>query len=86
MAMKEFLVKVLIEPKPELLDPQGHAVEIAMHDLGLETARETRVGKWVKYKARAASEEEARERAVEVSKKLLVNPIIEMFSIEVEAL
>lgn len=86
MATKEFLVKVLIEPRPELLDPQGHAVEIAMHELGLETARETRVGKLVKYKARAASEEEVRKRAIDISNKLLVNPIIEIFSIEVEAL
>ena len=86
MATKEFLVKVLIEPKPELLDPQGHAVEIAMHELGLETARETRVGKLVKYKVRAASEEEVHKKAIDISKELLVNPIIEIFSIEVEAL
>ncbi|MBI1743615.1 phosphoribosylformylglycinamidine synthase subunit PurS [Candidatus Acetothermia bacterium] len=86
MATKEFLVKVLIEPKPELLDPQGHAVEIAMHELGLETARETRVGKLVKYKVQAASEEEVRKKAIDISNELLVNPIIEIFSIEVETL
>jgi phosphoribosylformylglycinamidine synthase len=80
------LVKVLIEPKPELLDPQGHAVEIAMHELGLETARETRVGKLVKYKAHALSAEEAEKKAIAIANQLLVNPIIEVFSIEVEAL
>jgi phosphoribosylformylglycinamidine synthase len=85
-AKKEFLVKVLIEPKPELLDPQGHAVEIAMHELGLESARETRVGKLVKYKTFADSEGEARKRAVDIANKLLINPIIEVYEIEVDAL
>jgi phosphoribosylformylglycinamidine synthase len=84
--MREFLVKVLIEPKPELLDPQGQAVELAMHELGMETVHETRVGKLVKYKVRAASESEAREKAAEIARRLLINPIIETFSIEVEAL
>jgi phosphoribosylformylglycinamidine synthase len=83
---KEFLVKVLIEPKPDLLDPQGHAVEIAMHELGLKTAQDTRVGKLVKYKTRASSEEEARKSAIAIANKLLVNSITEIYSIEVKAL
>ncbi len=83
---KEYLVKILIEPKPELLDPQGHAVEIAMHELGLATARETRVGKLVKYKTLALSETEARQKAIEIANQLLINPIIEVYAIEVDAL
>jgi hypothetical protein len=34
--MKEFLVRVVVEPKPELLDPQGQAVERALGGAGAE--------------------------------------------------
>ncbi|MDW8141346.1 MAG: phosphoribosylformylglycinamidine synthase subunit PurS, partial [Candidatus Bipolaricaulota bacterium] len=53
--MKEFVVRVLVEPKPELLDPQGQAVERALKELGLTTVSQTRVGKLIKFKLKAVS-------------------------------
>lgn len=82
--MKEFLVRVLIEPKPELLDPQGQAVERAMKDLGLSSISQTRVGKVVRFKLKAVSPQQARERVTEIAHKLLANPVIERYSVELE--
>ncbi len=82
--MKEFLVRVLIEPKPELLDPQGQAVERAMQELGLTNISQTRVGKLVRFKLKAVSSQQARERVTEIAHKLLANPVIERYSIELE--
>ncbi len=82
--MKEFLIRVSIEPKPELLDPQGQAVERAMQELGLRNISQTRVGKVVKFKLKAVSTTQARERVSEIAQKLLANPVIERYSVEVE--
>jgi phosphoribosylformylglycinamidine synthase len=84
--MKDFLVRVLIEPKPDLLDPQGQAVERAMQELGLRNISQTRVGKLVKFKLKAVSTTQAREKVSEIAHKLLANPVIEKYSVEVEDL
>lgn len=84
--MKEFLVRVLVEPKAELLDPQGQAVERAMGELGLSNISQTRVGKLVKFKLKAVSTAQAREKVSEIAHKLLANPVIERYSVEVEDL
>lgn len=84
--MKEFLIRVSIEPKPELLDPQGQAVERAMQELGLRNISQTRVGKVVQFKLKAVSTTQAREKVSEIAQKLLANPVIERYSVEVEEL
>lgn len=84
--MKEFLVRVLIEPKPELLDPQGQAVERALVELGLRNVSGTRVGKLIKFKLKAVSAQQARERISEIAQKFLANPVIEKYSLELEEL
>jgi phosphoribosylformylglycinamidine synthase len=84
--MKEFLVRVLVEPKPELLDPQGQAVERALIELGLRNISQTRVGKVIRFKLKAISSQQARERVSEIAQKFLANPVIERYSIELEEL
>ncbi|MCS6903188.1 MAG: phosphoribosylformylglycinamidine synthase subunit PurS [Candidatus Bipolaricaulota bacterium] len=84
--MKEFVVRVLVEPKPELLDPQGQAVERALKELGLTTVSQTRVGKLIKFKLKAVSASHARERVAEIAQKFLANPVIEKYSVELEEL
>ncbi|MCS6937033.1 MAG: phosphoribosylformylglycinamidine synthase subunit PurS [Candidatus Bipolaricaulota bacterium] len=84
--MKEFVVRVLVEPKPELLDPQGQAVERALKELGLTTVSQTRVGKLIKFKLKAVSAQHARERVTEIAQKFLANPVIERYSVELEEL
>ncbi len=84
--MKEFLVRVLVEPKPDLLDPQGQAVERAMIELGLRNVSQTRVGKLITFKLKALSAQAARERVAEIAQKFLANPVIERYSIELEEL
>ncbi len=84
--MKEFLVRVRIEPKPELLDPQGQAVERAMIELGLKNVSQTRVGKLVTFKLKAISAQQARKAVTEIAHKFLAHPVIERYSIELEEL
>jgi len=72
-------VKILIRPKPGILDPQGKAIERALPALGFEGVSEVRVGRLVELEAVES------DRLGELCEKLLANPLIEDYDIEVEA-
>jgi phosphoribosylformylglycinamidine synthase len=68
---------VLIRPKEGILDPQGKAVERALPALGFEDISHVRVGRMVELEAGNTDELTA------LCEKLLANPLIEDFEIEV---
>lgn len=77
-----YTVQVKVMPLKELLDPQGKAVLGGLSNLGLRSVSDVRVGKNVTLQVEAGSEEEARAIAEEASKKLLANPVMEYFEIQ----
>ena len=79
----KYSVQVHVMPLKELLDPQGKAVLGGLKNLGLGSVEDVRVGKHISLQVEAASEEEAKSIAEEASKKLLANPVMEYFEIEV---
>ncbi|HEX8316247.1 MAG TPA: phosphoribosylformylglycinamidine synthase subunit PurS [Flavisolibacter sp.] len=81
-----YSVQVHVMPLKELLDPQGKAVLGGLKNLGLGSVEDVRVGKHISLQIEAASEEEARSIAQEASKKLLANPVMEYYEIEVNTL
>jgi phosphoribosylformylglycinamidine synthase subunit PurS len=70
--------RVLIRPKEGLLDPQGKAVERALPALGFEGVSHVRIGRLVELEADDAG------RLEELCEKLLANPLIEDFEVQVE--
>ena len=70
-------------PLKELLDPQGKAVLGGLKNLGLNSVEDVRMGKHISLQIEAASEEEAKSIAEEASKKLLANPVMEFYEIEI---
>ena len=78
-----YTVQVKVMPLKELLDPQGKAVLGGLSNLGLKSVSDVRVGKNVTLQVEAGSPDEARSIAEEASKKLLANPVMEYFEIEV---
>ena len=68
--------RVLIRPKEGILDPQGKAVERALPALGFEGVSHVRVGRLVELEADSADD------LGELSEKLLANPLIEDYEIE----
>jgi phosphoribosylformylglycinamidine synthase len=71
--------KVLIRPKQGILDPQGKAVERALPALGFEGVTDVRIGRLVELETDDPS------KLDELCEKLLANPLIEDFEVEVEA-
>ena len=79
----QFSVHINIMPHPELLDPQGKTVEANLPNVGITGVSKVRIGKHIQFNIDAASEEEAHKIAAEACEKLLANPIMENYKIEV---
>jgi phosphoribosylformylglycinamidine synthase len=75
--------RVFVTLKPSVFDPQGTTVAEALHTLGYATVRDVRQGKYFELDIDAANADEARRLASEAADKLLSNPVIESYRIEV---
>ena len=73
---------VLVRPKPGILDPQGEAVGSALGPLGFEV-RDARVGKGIDLELEAADEAAAKTAVEEMCERLLANPLIESYEVEI---
>ena len=69
--------RVLIRPKEGILDPQGQAVERALPALGFDGVQGVRVGRLVEL------EVEDPARIPEMCERLLANPLIEDYEVQV---
>ncbi len=78
-------VKVYVTLKRSILDPQGKTIAGALGSLGYGAVRDVRQGKYFELDIDAASADEARSLATEVADRLLANPVIESYRVEVEA-
>lgn len=81
--MPSFVATVNITLRPSILDPQGRAIQHALHSLGYETVSEVRAGKRIALTLEADDAEAAERLAREAADKLLANPVMEDFSVEV---
>lgn len=70
--------------RPSILDPQGKAVRHALGNLGHEAVDRVRMGKYIELWIDAGSEEAAERVARAACEKLLANPVMEDFTINVE--
>ncbi|MGE0394535.1 MAG: phosphoribosylformylglycinamidine synthase subunit PurS [Vicinamibacterales bacterium] len=75
--------RVFVTLKPSVFDPQGTTVAEALHTLGYASVSDVRQGKYFELEIAAATVDEARAIASEVSQKVLANPVIESFRVEV---
>lgn len=79
-----YTVQIKVMPLKELLDPQGKAVLGGIENLGIQGIEDVRIGKHITLQVDAASKEAAAEIAKDTASKLLANPVMEYFEIEVE--
>jgi phosphoribosylformylglycinamidine synthase subunit PurS len=74
--------RVLVRLKPSILDAQGVTVKRALASLGFAEVQDVRVGKVVDVELDGLGPEDARRRVDEMCARLLCNPVIEDFTVE----
>ena len=77
--------RVFVTLKPSGFDPQGSTIAEALHSLGYGSVADVRQGKYFDLDLAVASPGEAERLAAEVADRVLANPVIESFRIEVGA-
>ncbi|GAC1649681.1 MAG: phosphoribosylformylglycinamidine synthase subunit PurS [Gemmatimonadaceae bacterium] len=79
--MTTFRVGVHIVPRRGILDPQGRTVTDALHTLGFDGVRDTRIGRHVTVDVEAADAGAADITVRDMCQRLLANPVTEDFEI-----
>jgi len=71
--------------KPEILDPQGRAVQGALTRLGLDGVSDVRQGKRFEITLDGDLDDDRRDVLDRLAEELLANPVIEDFAVRVDA-
>lgn len=79
--MPKVTIHILL--KSGLLDTQGRTIEGALQAIGFQGIADVRVGKIIELEV-SGTTEDAREQAKQMCEKLLANPVMESYRIEVD--
>ncbi|HSL72042.1 MAG TPA: phosphoribosylformylglycinamidine synthase subunit PurS [Longimicrobiales bacterium] len=82
--MSNYLAEVRVTPRAGLLDPEGKAIESALHSLDFPEAQQVRVGRLFRLQVKAGSAQDAQARVDAMCRKLLANPVTEDYEIALE--
>jgi len=75
---------VFVTLKKSVFDPQGKTIADALHSMGYKGIGDVRQGKFFELELDAASADQAHELAAEVADKVLANPVIESYRVEID--
>ncbi|MDA1182965.1 MAG: phosphoribosylformylglycinamidine synthase subunit PurS [Bacteroidetes bacterium] len=81
----KFNAEIEILPLKGLLDPQGKAVANGLPKIGIHSASNVRIGKFITLDIEATSADEARVFCETACTKLLANLIMEGYAIRIKA-
>ncbi|MES2765322.1 MAG: phosphoribosylformylglycinamidine synthase subunit PurS [Bacteroidota bacterium] len=81
--MNTYHATIKITLRKGILDVQGKTVEHALHSIDFPTIKNVRIGRFVELSVQANSEEEALNIVNDASRKLIANPIMEDFHVEI---
>ena len=80
-----FVAKIFITPRTDVLDPQGDAVESALHSLGYDEVRNVSLGRYLEVELEAVDASKARMQLDAMCETLLANTVVEDFRVELES-
>ncbi len=78
-----YKARISITLRPSILDPQGKAAHHALSHLGFENIDQVRIGKFIEMGIEAESAESAESVARQACQKLLANPVMEDFEVNI---
>jgi phosphoribosylformylglycinamidine synthase len=77
--------KIIITPKKAVLDPQGKTVQTALEHMGYSGVTGVHIGKYIEIDLAPGTDKAAASKALnEAAHKLLSNPVIEDYRLEIE--
>ena len=79
-----YLAKIYVTLKPTVNDPQGLTIKGALHNLGFVAVTSVRAGKYMEVRLEGNDQGIAHRQVDEMCKKLLANPVIEIYTFELE--
>jgi phosphoribosylformylglycinamidine synthase PurS subunit len=79
-----FFARVLVSLRPSVLDPAGEATRAAAARLGVDGVSRLRIGKAVEVELDAPDAQTARQQLELLSDRLLANPVIENWTLELK--
>lgn len=74
---------IFVTLKSGVLDPQGEAVKKSLKVLDYQEVEEVRIGKFIEVWLTSGDRESAVKELEEMSDKLLANPVIEDYRVEI---
>ncbi len=77
-------VSIYVSPKEGVLDPAGQAALGALKSLGFGEVADVKIGKYIILSLDGLESDKAEARVQEMCERLLANPIIEDYRIEME--
>jgi phosphoribosylformylglycinamidine synthase subunit PurS len=76
--------RVFVTLKPSVFDPQGKVIADALHSLGYGGVADVRQGKYFELDIATTETAAAMALASEVADKVLANPVIESYRVEID--
>jgi phosphoribosylformylglycinamidine synthase len=76
--------RVFVTLKPSVFDPQGRTIVDALQSLGYQIVADVRQGKYFELDLATNERAQAEKLAADVADKVLANPVIESYRIEVD--
>lgn len=73
---------IAVTLRPSILDPQGKTTQHALRNLGYDRVEEVRIGKHIEMTIDVDDREEAKRIAEEACDRVLANPVMEDYMIE----
>ena len=84
--MSNFQANVQVSLRPSVLDPAGEATKSAAIKLGIKGIRKLRIGKSIDIEIEASNQDEAKQQIELLSDRLLANPVIEDWSLQLNTI
>jgi phosphoribosylformylglycinamidine synthase subunit PurS len=75
---------VYVTIKSGVLDPQGNAVQGALHSVGFQEVGNVRIGKFIEFDLDTDDRTEAEVRVKAMCEKLLANTVVEDYRFELK--
>jgi phosphoribosylformylglycinamidine synthase len=79
-----YVAEVRVTLKPLVNDPAGLVIRDGLNHIGFNEVEAVRAGKYITIELQAQDQAEAETRVEEMCRKLLSNPVIEDFTVEIQ--